>query len=93
MLPISLLLIWAAEDVWMAVRCVVLYYPLIASAFFSRSTPSGVPYVDVPWGWIAGALLQLIALIIVLDATRVALHKKNFVDRAIAKDRAGRGDS
>jgi hypothetical protein len=93
MLPIALLLIWGAEDRWISLRCMFLYFPLIASAFFSQNTPSGVPYLDVAWGWIAGALLQLIVLIIIFDATRVALHKKNFVDRAIAKQRAGGGES
>jgi hypothetical protein len=91
MLPISLLLIWGAEDRWTSIKCMFLYVPLIASAFFTRHTPSGIPYVDVPWGWVVGALLQLIALIMIFDATRVALHKKNFVDRAIAKAKAGRG--
>jgi hypothetical protein len=89
MLPISLLLIWGVEDKWISVRCMFLYFPLIASAFFSKNNPSGVPYLDVPWGWIAGALLQLIALIMIFDATRAALHKKNFVDRAIIKERTG----
>jgi peptidoglycan biosynthesis protein MviN/MurJ (putative lipid II flippase) len=70
-----------------------IYIPLIASAFFSQHTPSGVPYLDVQWGWIAGALLQLTALIMIFVATRLALHNKNFVDRAIAKQRVGRGDS
>jgi hypothetical protein len=93
MLPIALLLIWGAEDRWISIRCMLLYFPLIASAFFSRSTPSGVPYLDVSWGWMAGALLQLIALIILFDATRLALKKKNFVDRALTKHRAvGGGD-
>jgi len=91
MLPIALLLLWGAEDLWISIRCMLIYVPLIASAFFSQHSPSGVPYIDVPWGWVAGALLQLIALIIIFDATRVALHKKNFVDRAIAKAKAGSG--
>lgn len=93
MLPISLLLIWGAEDRLISVICMFIYIPLIASAFFSQHTPSGVPYLDVQWGWIAGALLQLTALIMIFVATRLALHNKNFVDRAISKQRAGRGES
>ncbi len=89
MLPISLLLLWGVEERWIVARCMVLYIPFIASGFFSKNNPSGVPYIDAPWGWIAGALLQLVVLILISDATRVALHKKNFVDRAIAKEKAG----
>lgn len=93
MLPISLLLIWGAEDRLISTLCMLLYVPLIASAFFSDSTPSGVPYFDVTWGWIAGALLQLTTLIMLFCATRLALKKKNFVDRAIARRSAGGGVS
>ena len=85
MLPISLLLIWGAEDVWISLRCMVVYVPLIVSAFFTENTPFGFPFVYVSWGWIAGAALQLIAIVILIDAARVALHKKNFVDRAKTK--------
>jgi hypothetical protein len=85
MLPIALLLIWGVEDKWIAARCMFLYIPFIASAFFSANNPAGVPFIDVPWGWIVGAFLQLLVLIIIFDATRVALHKKNFVDRAICE--------
>ncbi|HUL39868.1 MAG TPA: hypothetical protein VLU38_06220, partial [Methanomassiliicoccales archaeon] len=85
MLPISLLLIWGAEDVWISLRCMVVYVPLIVSAFFTENTPFGFPFVYVSWGWIVGAALQLIAIVILIDAARVALHKKNFVDRAKTK--------
>jgi peptidoglycan biosynthesis protein MviN/MurJ (putative lipid II flippase) len=71
----------------------LLYVPLIASAIFSDSTPSGVPYFDETWGWIAGALLQLTALIMLFWATRLALKKKNFVDRAITRLKAEGGRS
>jgi hypothetical protein len=86
MLPISLLLIWGAEDLWISLRCMLIYVPLVVSAFFTSNNPSGFPFVYAQWGWVVGALLQLIALIVIFDATRVALHKKNFVDRALAKE-------
>lgn len=84
MLPISLLLIWGVEDRWLIVRCILLYVPLILSALFSTNNPNGKPYIDLDWGWVVGAILQILVILIILDATRVALKKKNFVDRALA---------
>jgi hypothetical protein len=72
----------------MMVRCFVLYIPLLISGLFSANNPNGRPYVDVEWGWVVGAVLQLIVILILLDATRLALKRKNFVDRVIEKGMA-----
>jgi hypothetical protein len=86
MLPISLLLLWGVEDLRLVVRCMVLYVPLILSGLFSTNNAYREPFVDWEWGWAVGAILQLIVILILLDATRVALGRKNFVDRAIARE-------
>ncbi|MEM0448495.1 MAG: hypothetical protein QW520_01555 [Methanomassiliicoccales archaeon] len=83
MLPISLLLLWGVEDRQIMIRCGIIYLPLITSALFSRSNPSGAPYLEVEYGWVIGAILQLITLCLLIDATRRALGTENFVDRRI----------
>lgn len=80
MLPIALLLFWAAEDRKIFLRCFFIYVPLILSVPFSRNNPNEVPYIQEWWGWIVGFLLSLTALIILFDTMRVALKRKNFVD-------------
>jgi hypothetical protein len=45
----------------------------------------GEPFIDWEWGWVVGAILQLIVIGILIDSTRIALRERNFVDRALAK--------
>jgi hypothetical protein len=85
-LPIALLLIWGVENRWLVVRCLSIYVPLLLSLLFTNNNSMGEPFIDWEWGWVVGALLQLMVIIILLDSTRVALRKRNFVDRALAKE-------
>jgi len=85
-LPIALLLIWGVEDRWLVVRCLIIYVPLMLSLLFTNHNSLGEPFIDWEYGWIIGAVLQLIVIVILLDSTRVALRKRNFVDRALAEE-------
>jgi hypothetical protein len=84
-LPIALLLIWGVENRWLVIRCMSIYVPLLLSLLFTNNNSMGEPFIDWEWGWVVGALLQLMVIIILLDSTRVALRKRNFVDRVLAK--------
>jgi len=85
-LPIALLLIWGVENRWLVIRCLVIYLPLLFSLLFTNKNSIGEPFIDWEWGWVVGVLLQLIVIIILLDSTRVALRRRNFVDRALADE-------
>jgi hypothetical protein len=85
-LPIALLLIWGVEDRWLVMRCLVIYVPMLLSLLFTNKNSIGDPFIDWEYGWIIGAILQLIVIVILLDSTRVALRKRNFVDRALAEE-------
>ena len=84
-LPIALLLIWGVEDRWLVMRCLVIYVPLLLSLLFTNNNSMGEPFVDWEWGWLVGVALQLMVIIILLDSVRVALRRRNFVDRALAE--------
>ena len=86
-LPIALLLIWGIEHRWLVIRCFSIYVPLLVSLLFTNNNSVGEPFIDWEWGWVIGALLQLLVIIILLDSTRVALRKRNFVDRALIKEK------
>lgn len=86
-LPIALLLIWGIENRWLVIRCFSIYVPLLVSLLFTNNNSVGEPFIDWEWGWVIGALLQLLVIIILLDSTRVALKKRNFVDRALIKEK------
>lgn len=86
-LPIALLLIWGIENRWLVIRCFSIYVPLLVSLLFTNNNSVGEPFIDWEWGWVIGALLQLLVIIILLDSTRVALRKRNFVDRALIKEK------
>ena len=86
-LPIALLLIWGIENRWLVIRCLTIYVPLLVSLLFTNNNSVGEPFIDWEWGWVIGALLQLLVIIILLDSTRVALKKRNFVDRALIKEK------
>jgi glucan phosphoethanolaminetransferase (alkaline phosphatase superfamily) len=85
-LPIALLLIWGVENRWLVIRCLVIYLPLLFSLLFTNKNSIGEPFIDWEWGWVVGVLLQLMVIIILLDSTRVALRRRNFVDRALADE-------
>ena len=86
-LPIALLLIWGVENRWLVIRCLTIYIPLLVSLLFTNNNSVGEPFIDWEWGWVIGALLQLLVIIILLDSTRVALRKRNFVDRALIAEK------
>jgi len=82
MLPVALLLIWGVENKAIIWRCMLLYVPLVLSVPFSASNIYNKPLIDVPYGWAIGLALTLLALVLMLDAARLALRRTNFVDRA-----------
>jgi hypothetical protein len=84
-LPIALLLIWGIEDRWLVIRCLVLYVPLMFSLLFTNQNSIGEPFIDWEYGWLVGVALQLVVILLLLDSTRIALSKRNFVDRALAE--------
>ncbi|MDD1756428.1 MAG: hypothetical protein LUQ39_06305 [Methanomassiliicoccales archaeon] len=85
--PIALLLIWGVENRWLVVRCFLIYLPLLFSLLFTNNNSLGEPFIDWEWGWAVGAILQLIAMVLLLDSARLALRERNFVDRrAVAKE-------
>ncbi len=83
-LPIALLLIWGVENRWLTIRCLTLVIPLLLSLFFTANNSIGKPFIEWQYGWVVGVILQLIVIVILLDSVRIALRKRNFVDRALA---------
>ncbi|HUL40269.1 MAG TPA: hypothetical protein VLU38_08270 [Methanomassiliicoccales archaeon] len=91
--PIALLLIWGVEDRWLTIRCLIISIPIYLSLFFTSNNSIGKPFIDWQYGWVVGVVLQLIVIVILLDSVRVALRKRNFVDRALAaKDKVQADD-
>jgi hypothetical protein len=86
MLPVALLLIWGVENRAIVWRCMLLYFPLVLSVPFSSSNIYKQPLIDTPYGWAIGLALTLFALLLFLDATRLAFRKANFVDRGSAQE-------
>lgn len=86
MLPVALLLIWGVENKGIVWRCMLLYFPLILSVPFSASNIYQQPLIDVPYGWVIGLMLTLAALVLFLDAARLAFKQMNFVDRASSRE-------
>jgi uncharacterized membrane protein len=82
--PIALLLIWGVENRWLVIRCLVIYLPMLFSLLFTNKNSIGEPFIQWEYGWLVGVVLQLMVIVLLLDSTRIALRKKNFVDRAIA---------
>lgn len=79
LIPIALLLVWAAEDVKIFLRCLFVFIPLVFATAFSEGV-LGAPAIDVSWGWIAGLILSLIGLLILWDTARIVLNKRSFID-------------
>lgn len=89
MLPVALLLIWGAENRGIVWRCLLLYFPLVLSVPFSASNIYKEPLIDIPYGWVVGLLLCLVALVLFLDATRLAFRKDNFAEREAPEEVGG----
>jgi len=86
MLPVALLLIWGVENRAVVWRCMLLYFPLVLSVPFSSSNIYKQPLIDISYGWAIGLTLTLFALLLFLDATRLAFRRVNFVDRGSAQE-------
>jgi len=78
-LPITLLLAWAVEDLRIAVRSFIIYLPFFGSLAFSKNNILGTPLIDVPWGWICGLTLTLIGTYLLVDTVRISLKKASFI--------------
>jgi uncharacterized membrane protein YidH (DUF202 family) len=81
LMPIAVLLVWAAEDTRIALRCFMVYAPLIICVCFSENS-RGELILDYGWGWMVGFLLSLIATLVFIDTTRRVLGRPTFIDRA-----------
>lgn len=79
LMPVALLLVWAAEDKHIALRCFLVYAPLILSTLFSENA-YGEIILDYSWGWIVGFALSLTATIIIIDTVIRVLKKPTFMD-------------
>jgi len=79
LMPVALLLVWAAEDKHIALRCFLVYAPLILSTLFSENA-YGEIILDYSWGWIAGFVLSFTATAIIIETVIRALKKPTFMD-------------
>ncbi len=81
LLPIIFLLPWSAESFRVSIRTYVLTGPLFFTLLFTQDNPNYVPIVNIPYAWLVGLLLTLLALWILVSTTRIALRKDSFVQR------------
>ena len=81
LLPIMFLLPWAAEDFRMALRTLTLTVPLFATLLFTQDNPTYIPIINIPYAWLVGLLLTLLALYILVDTSRIAFSKDSFIQR------------
>lgn len=79
LLPITLLLVWAAEHWRIAARCFIMYLPFAACVPLSNSNLNGLPVIDVPWGWAVGLLLSILGTALLVETTMTALRKRPFI--------------
>jgi len=80
-LPIIFLLPWAAEDFRMALRTFGLTAPLFATLLFTQDNPSYIPIINIPYAWLVGLLLTLLAFYILVDTSRICFSKDSFIQR------------
>ncbi len=76
----AFLVVWAVEDLRIAIRIVAMYLPFALAVGFSDNVTGG-PLFNVPWGWLAGLAFSLIGTLLMLDTVRIALKKECFLDR------------
>ncbi len=78
-LPVALLLVWAAKDKWIVVRLWVMYLPFLGTLLFTSDNPHYVPIINFSGSWAVGLLLTLIGMAILVDTTRRALLTPTFL--------------
>ncbi len=83
----AFLVVWAVDDLKMAIRITLMYIPFALAVGFSDNVTGG-PLFNVPWGWAAGLLAALVGTILMLDTTRIALKRECFLDRKKRTDLA-----
>lgn len=83
MMPIAILLVWASTDRWIAMRCFILFAPIMTAVGFAPRE-SGPPVFDYGWGWIAGLLASLVGTILLLETTLRAMRHRSFLEEGEA---------
>jgi len=78
-IPFAFLTVWAADDRRVLLRILGMFVPLMVAQALEFTINDGT--VSASYAWIALVSL-LIGLIILVDATRIALRKECFLDRA-----------
>lgn len=81
-LPFSFLAIWAASDRRVLARILAMYIPLAIANVLDFSIDDG--NVPAMFSWVALAFL-IVGLLILADATRIALRSKCFLDSPPSK--------
>ena len=80
-LPFSFLVVWAAEDRRVLLRIIGMYIPLSIANVLDFSIDDG--NVPIIFSWVALVFL-ISGLVILADATRIALRNECFLDRSRA---------
>lgn len=80
LMPLVLLLPWAAEYRDIAIRIFLIYVPVIAATAFAVGDAAS-PIIDEPWGWVAGAALALLASVLLVEMSRKVIVRECFLDQ------------
>ncbi|MCE5295651.1 MAG: glycosyltransferase 87 family protein [Euryarchaeota archaeon] len=75
----TLLVVWAVENKAIALRIYLSFVPIIASVAFS-TLESDKTYIEFESSWLVGLALNLAGTILLIDATRLALKSKPFIN-------------
>jgi len=78
-LPVALLLIWAAKDKWIAIRLWLMYLPFMGTLLFTSDNPRYVPIINFSGSWAVGLFLTLLGFAILVDTTRCAIRTPSFI--------------
>ncbi len=81
LLPLIFIFPFGAENARIAVRGFLLALPLFFTLLFTSDNPKYVPIIDIPYAWLIGLLLTLLALWILVDTTRLVLKRDCFIHR------------
>ncbi|MEM2944427.1 MAG: hypothetical protein QW087_06795 [Methanomassiliicoccales archaeon] len=79
--PIAILLIWAVDNRYIALRCFIAYIPLFAALAFTKNNVLGTALFDFQYNWIIGLTLVLMGLMVLGDAIRRALKLDPFPEK------------
>lgn len=78
-LLVAMLSVWAVKDLKVLTRIFLAYIPLLLATVFAQGEGTAPP-VEFYGSWLVGLLLSLAGLLLFVDATRLALRQRSFVD-------------